>query len=104
MKNWIVKYKLYHIPFWFVYGYIWWVVYTGQPLTILHWMMAGPMAVKFGFYYIFQMIAICFNLYWLIPRLLEKGRYTLYTVSVLALIFGATAAIIPGYYVSAALD
>jgi two-component system, LytTR family, sensor kinase len=103
MKHWFFRYKLYHIPFWFVYSYLWWVVYTGKPIQVLQWLTSTPAAIKFGFYYIFEMAAICFNLYFLIPRLLEKGRYFLYTVIVLALIFGTTAAIVPGYYISSAV-
>jgi len=103
MNNWFVRHKLYHIPFWFLYSYLWWVVYTGNPIDILHSLTRPPMAVKFGSYYVLQMLAICFNLYFLIPRFLEKGRYFLYTVLVLALLFATTAAIVPFYFVVAAL-
>lgn len=102
--NWFIRFKLYHIPFWFVYHYLWWVVAVGKPIEILHWLTEAPLATKFSFYYVLQTAAICFNLYYLIPRLLEKEKYLLYTVSVITLIFCTSLAIVPGYFIAAALD
>jgi len=31
-QNWLFKYKLYHIPFWCLYHYLWWTVALGNPL------------------------------------------------------------------------
>lgn len=99
--NWFFKYKLYHLPFWFVYHYLWWAFNTGtvfEPITII---FSSLSAVKFFFYMIFQAIGVYFNLYFLIPKFLEKGKYFQY-LSFLSLTIICTAAcIVPGYYVSA---
>jgi two-component system, LytTR family, sensor kinase len=50
---------------------------------------------------IFQAIGVYFNLYFLIPRFLEKGRYFNYISLLLLTIVVTAALIVPGYYVSA---
>lgn len=63
-----------------------------------------PFYIKFGFYVIFQAAAVYFNLYYLIPKYLEKGKYAVY-ISLLVLTIGATAcAIVGGYYLCAAVS
>lgn len=53
---------------------------------------------------IFQAAAVYFNLYCLIPKYLEKGKYATY-ISLLLLTIGATAcAIVGGYYLCAAVS
>ncbi|GGM90879.1 histidine kinase [Dyadobacter beijingensis] len=93
--------KLYHIPFWLVYHYLWWVVAMGNPLKAAESILFSPYAVKFLFYVVFQAVAVYFNLYYLIPRYLEKGRYKPY-IAYLGMTLLATAlVIVSGYYVSA---
>lgn len=95
--------KLYHIPFWLVYHYLWWVVAMGNPWKAAHSILFSPYAVKFVFYVVLQAIAVYFNLYYLIPRYLEKGRLKSY-IGYLAITLLATAlAIVSGYYLSALL-
>ncbi len=50
---------------------------------------------------IFQAIGVYFNLYFLIPRFLEKGKYVTYISLVLVTIVATAVLIIPGYYVAA---
>ncbi|MEP7322921.1 MAG: histidine kinase [Saprospiraceae bacterium] len=107
MKNkyhWIIKYKLYHLPFWFVYHFSWWTLRLGNPADVFYSLFYLPSAVKFFFYFIFQAIGVYFNLYFLIPRFLEKGRYVPYIGLVLLTIIVTAACIVTGYYVGASFS
>lgn len=99
--HWAIRYKLYHLPFWFVYHFLWWSLYTGSVAKVAENLMSLPYAIKFSSYFIFQAIAVYFNLYFLIPRYLEKRKYLLY-LSLLTLTIVATASIIiSGYHIGA---
>ncbi|WP_436486451.1 sensor histidine kinase [Chitinophaga sp. ARDCPP14] len=103
-RNWLLKYKLYHIPFWCLYHYLWWVVAIGNPVKAANSIILFPFYIKFAFYVIFQAAAVYFNLYYLIPKYLEKGRYTAY-ITLLVLTIAATAcAIVGGYYLCSAVS
>ena len=103
-QNWLVRYRLYHIPFWLVYNYLMWVVALGNPVRVYHDLVYPPLTVKFLFYVFMQAFAVYFNLYFLIPRYLEKSRFGWY-ISLLVLTSLAAAALItPGYYISAAME
>jgi two-component system LytT family sensor kinase len=100
-QNWFIKYKLYHIPFWLFYNYIWWMVVVGDPKEAASEILFTPFSVKFLFYVIFQILAVLFNLYYLMPRFLENGKNVKY-LSLLTLTILVTAVlIVPGYYLSA---
>src|SRR5688572_31511379 len=99
-QNWFFKYKIYHILFWCVYHYFWAVVNGGGPLEVLTFAFSSP---KFTFYVVFQAIAVYFNLYFLIPRYLEKGRYSLYIFYLVLTILAAANVIVLGYYWTAHL-
>ncbi|GAB3900704.1 histidine kinase [Larkinella knui] len=103
-QNWFIKYKLYHIPFWFLYNYLWWVIAIGNPFKAATSIFFTPFSVKFLFYFIFQALAAYFNLYYLIPKYLEKNRFTEYIFYLLLTIAIASLLIIPGYYLSAYLS
>ena len=61
-------------------------------------------SIKFLFYVIFQAAGVYFNLYYLIPKLLDKGKYVQY-ISMVALTITITAlCIVTGYYTSAWLS
>jgi two-component system, LytTR family, sensor kinase len=100
-QSWLFKYKLYHIPFWFAYNFVWWVLAVGNPVKAAGIIFFTPFFIKFIFYVVFQALAVYFNLYFLIPRYLEKGRYALYLFYLVLTIFSAAALIVPGYYLSA---
>lgn len=104
MKAAFYRYKLYHIPFWFVYGYLWWVLSSKSFVDVARTLFTTVYAIKFCSYWIWQTVAVYVNLYFLIPRLLEKNRVVLYTVSVLLLILVTSALITPGYYLTAAVQ
>lgn len=98
--HWFFRYKLYHIPFWIVYHYIWWVVALGNPVKVVEALFTTSV-IKFLFYVIWQALAVYFNLYFLVPRYLEKGRYVPFLVFLLLTILATAALIVPGYYVVA---
>lgn len=99
--HWAFKYKLYHLPFWFAYHFLWWSLYTGSMTQVSQNLMSLPYAIKFSSYFILQAIAVYFNLYFLIPKYLEKRRYLLY-LSFLSLTIVVTASVIvSGYHIGA---
>lgn len=98
--HWFFRYKLYHIPFWIVYHYIWWVVALGNPLKVVEALLTTSV-IKFLFYVILQALAVYFNLYFLIPRYLEKGKYVRFLTFLLLTILLTAAMIVPGYYIGA---
>jgi sensor histidine kinase YesM len=102
-QSWLVRYKLYHIPFWLVYHYLWWATTIGNPAAAAANILFSPFAIKYLFYVVFQALAVYFNLYFLIPRYLEKQRLVEYTTYLILTILLAAACIVPGYFVSAVL-
>jgi two-component system LytT family sensor kinase len=101
--NWLVRYKLYHIPFWLVYHYLWWATTLGNPAKAASSIFFTPFAIKYLFYVVFQALAVYFNLYFLIPRYLEKNRLPEYISYLILTTLFAAACIVPGYFVSARL-
>src|SRR5688572_11454809 len=101
---WWVKYKLYHLPFWFVYHYTWWTLRIGSPLDVANSIFYSPSAYKFFFYMVFQAAGVYFNLYFLMPKYLEKGRYVPYICLLLLTIVATAALIVAGYYMGAWLS
>lgn len=97
-QHWLIRYKLYHIPFWCIYHYLWAVVKWGNPLEVASTIFFSP---KFIFYVVFQALAVYFNLYFLIPRFLEKGRYVEYILFFLLTIISTASLIVPGYSIHA---
>lgn len=99
-RHWFIRYKLYHIPFWLAYHYVWWIVTVGDPMIVLY-NLFSPYAIKFLFYVFFQAAGVYFNLYFLLPRLLEKGKVVPYIFAVLGTILVMAICITTGYYASA---
>lgn len=93
--------KLYHIPFWLAYHYVWWVVAMGNPLKAAESILFSPYAIKFAFYVVLQAAAVYFNLYFLMPKYLEKDRLKEYVGYLFLLLLGTALGIVSGYYLSA---
>ncbi len=102
-RHWLIRYKLYHLPFWFVYNYLTWVITVGNPVKAAHDLLYFPFTVKYLVYVLFQALAVYFNLYVLIPRYLEQRKYFLYTLFVLLTVGTAALLIVPVYYFAAFL-
>src|SRR5688500_2709964 len=99
--HWFFRYKLYHLPFWFVYHYLSWSLIVGSFWEPAINIFNGPYPIKFCFYVVFQAVGVYFNLYFLIPRFLEKGKYVQYITLLVITIICIAACIVPGYYVTA---
>lgn len=102
--NWAFKYKLHHIPFWIGYHFVWWWLRIGSPIDVVNSIFLPHAGVKFLSYLLFQMMGVYFNLYFLIPRFLEKGRYITYTLLFLTTIVATACVIVSGYYFGAAIS
>jgi len=98
-----MKKLLYHLPFWFMYHYLSWSLIVGSLVEPAASIFTEP-AAKFYFYVLFQAAGVYLNLYVLMPRLLEKGRYVLYLILLVPATLGTTALIVPGYYAEAYLS
>ncbi|HZY82902.1 MAG TPA: histidine kinase [Cyclobacteriaceae bacterium] len=103
-QHWFIRYKLYHLPFWFVYHYLLWVVMIGSPVNAMNNIFASYYSVKYCFYVLLEAVAVYFNLYFLIPRVLEKGKYVQYVCYFMLTTLCCALLIIPGYYFSAWLS
>lgn len=103
-ENWFSRYRLYHIPFWFAYHTAWWVVTVGSFTAVANNILFSAYSIKFLFYVVFQAAAVYFNLYFLMPKFLEKGRYLPYVSLVIITVVVAAVCIVCGYYASAWLS
>jgi two-component system, LytTR family, sensor kinase len=103
-KSWFFKYKLYHIPFWFVYHVVWWIITIGSVSAVAVNILYTAYSIKFLFYVVFQALGVYVNLYYLIPHYLQKGKYATYIVSVLATTVCMASCIVGGYFFSAYLS
>jgi hypothetical protein len=102
MKAAFYRYKLYQFPFWFIYGYLWWALSNRSLTETARTLFTTPYFIKFSSYWIWQTLAVYVNLYFLIPRLLERNKVAAYIGSVVLLILVTSACIVPGYYITAA--
>lgn len=101
-NSWFIRYKFYHIPFWFAYHYLWWTLRLGSPVAVATAIVSSPAATwKFAFYLVFQALGVYLNLYFLMPRFLERGRYATYVSLLLLTIVTTAVFVVAGYYVAA---
>lgn len=100
-QHWFIRYKLYHIPFWFAYHYIWWTILVGDPWVPIDNILFSPYSTKFCFYAVFQAAVVYLNLYFLMPRYFERGRYVPYVIYLLSAVIIGALIINFGYYVGA---
>lgn len=103
-NHWFFRYKLHHLPFWFGYHFMWWTLRLGSPMVVISSLALPHAAAKFLFYLVFQMLGVYFNLYFLVPRYLEKGRYLKYVSLLVFTIIFTAALIVASYYVVAWLS
>ncbi|NCD72463.1 sensor histidine kinase [Mucilaginibacter agri] len=103
-QNWLIKYKLYHILFWMLYDYFLWSLAIDSPYSVLRTIFFSVYVVKFLAYVIPPALGAYFNLYFLIPRYLQKKRYGLYLLYLALTIICTSALITSGYYIAAWMD
>lgn len=104
LYNAVVKYKLYHIPFWLAYHILWWTVTIGSFTAVVQNIFFSAYFIKFLFYVIFEAAGVYLNLYYLMPKLLDKGKYVSYISMVLLTILVVALCIVTGYYASSWLS
>ncbi|HMQ62475.1 MAG TPA: histidine kinase [Flavilitoribacter sp.] len=104
MISWLYKYKIYHIPFWIIYHLTWLVINTDSLENSWAYLFGGDLPVKFIGYIIFQAAGAYFNLYFLIPKLLSKGKFGVYILLLALTILACSALIAAGYYLNAYLS
>src|SRR5260221_14408580 len=63
----------------------------------------SPLVIKLLFYIPILLLAAYFNLYFLIPKYLEKGKFNSYILGMSATLLGASLCIVSGYYITAFL-
>ncbi len=100
-RHWFYRYRLYHVPFWMAYHLFWWSLYTGSVWLALDAVTSGFSATKFMGYVVAQALGVYFNLYYLMPRYLERGRYAVYFPTLAATIAVTAVLTLTGYYVAA---
>ncbi len=101
--SFITKYKLHHLIFWFFYHYFWWSLTSGSMVEAAQNILYSNYTTKFLFYVVMQALGVYVNLYYLIPKFLQKGYYLVYIPALLLTIVLTCAGIIGGYFVNAAV-
>lgn len=99
--NWFFRYRIYHIPFWCLYTFVWWCVAVANPMKAFNSILFTPLSIKFISDVAFSAVGVYFNLYVLMPLFFEKRRLGVYSVSLLATILFTALGIVSGYYISA---
>lgn len=95
--DWVFKYKLHHLLFWTLYHFSWWTFYEGGVVEVFSNLKQPVYQAKFFSLIIFQALGVYFNLYYLIPKYMEKGRILVYVLLVFLTIIGMSLAITAGY-------
>ncbi len=83
LYDWIIKYKIYHLVFWFLYHFTWWIVFKGGIIKVFNQISQPSVFISFSSFIIVQAFGVYFCLYYLIPKFLEKSKYVTY----IALVF-----------------
>lgn len=83
-----------------LYHYAWWTLSIGDPLAAAD-NIFSIYGTKYIAYVLFQAAGVYFNLYFLFPRLLEKGKSLSYLVAVAGTVVLVAAVIPLGYYFTA---
>jgi len=102
-QHWFFRYKLYHIPFWCLYHYLWLTVAFGNPFKAAANMVFMPHSINFLFYVVLEALAVYFNLYFLIPKYLETRRHAVYFTFLLLTVAATALLIVSGYYLTSAV-
>jgi two-component system, LytTR family, sensor kinase len=100
-QSWFYRHKLYHIPFWCFFTYIWWSVAAGNPGKTAYTILFTPLNIKYLLDVVFAAGAVYLNLYVLMPRFFKPGMFMVYFPLLLATIAGASVGMVAGYYASA---
>ena len=75
----------------------------GNPVKAAVAIFGSVFFIKYIIYVVASTACVCFNLYVLMPRYLEKGKIAIYVSLLSAWILATSALIVPGYYLTAAV-
>ncbi len=75
----------------------------GNPVKAAVAIFGSLFFIKYIFYVVASTVSVCFNLYVLMPRYLEKNRIVEYVTWLSTCILITSAFIVPGYYLTAAV-
>ncbi|MEO0734965.1 MAG: histidine kinase [Bacteroidota bacterium] len=79
------------------YHFAWWTLASGDPAATFGNIFSAY-GLKYATYVTVQAAAVYFSLYFLLPRLLERGRYLSYLLAVVGTVITASWLIVAGYY------
>ncbi|OJJ21871.1 hypothetical protein BKI52_13075 [marine bacterium AO1-C] len=97
---WVIKFKAYHAFFWAAYHLAWGVAEFG--LVALLGMFDQPQSfIMFWCFVVLHTLAVNFNIYFLLPRYLEKGKLTQYIIYVSAWIVFTSLALLTCFFLTA---
>ncbi len=88
-RFWFFRYKLYHFLFWGVYHLMLGTVQYSLR-DIIYWIVNTDRYIVYVSFVTIHTLAVLFNLYWLIPRYLEKGKLGKYTFYLIGCILVAS--------------
>lgn len=83
--------------FWTFYHFSWWTVYEGGVLEVISSLKQPIYAIKFLSLIVFQALGVYFNLYYLIPKFMERNKIFIYILLVFLTIAAMSLAITCGY-------
>ena len=87
----LIRTKLYHLPFWIVYNLFWSFLF-GNGIRD-----STSLLITLN-YLVFQMVGGYFNIYFLIPRFLKQGKWISYLLLFIFDIFISGSLLLVGYY------
>lgn len=97
---WIIKFKVYHVLFWAAYHLAWGIAEFG--FVVLGGMFKEPQSfIMFWCFAALSTLAVNFNIYYLLPRYLEKGKLTRYIVYVSVWIVLTSSILLICFFVTA---
>lgn len=98
LYDWVIKYKVYHLVFWSLYHFTWWVIFKGGLVSVFDQFSEPSVFISFASFVFIQAIGVYFCLYYLIPRYLEKSRYLWFVILVIVTILAmAILIMLPGF-------
>lgn len=99
---WVIKFKVHHALFWAFYHLAWGLAEFG--LAALLGLFSQPQSfIMFWCFVVMHTLAVNFNIYFLLPQYLEKGKLTKYIIYVSGWIVFASLALLTCFFVTAHL-
>lgn len=101
-QTWLIKYKLYHFLFWALYHFMWGVAEYSLS-DVLRMILYTSHYVAYVFFVVLHTLAGYINLYYLLPKYLEKGKLIKYIFYLVLCIVITSTLLTYSFYASAYL-